>query len=56
MNTEIHKALGDVLDIDPGTVFEGSDVDDTFVRDESAGALVEHWKMRFQAKRHIVGI
>src|SRR5436190_4470938 len=51
MKAVVHQAFGDVLD---GNGFKVTQIQDAFVRDESAMALVEHGKIFIEPARDVV--
>ncbi len=56
MEAVIHESLRDVLDFHPGVLLNPRRSDDALVRDESAGALVEHREKRVEPPGDVVGI
>ena len=50
----VDQPLGDVVDADAGLLGQRPQVDDALVRDQAAGAGVEHGEVRFEPLGHVV--
>ena len=51
----IHEALRDVLDLE-AVLFPRAELEDALVRDEAAGAAVEHGEKLLEALGDVVGV
>ena len=56
VESEIHEALGDVLDFDAGTLLPLPQVEDAFVRDAAGFSFVKNREMLTETNGHVVGI
>jgi len=56
VESEIHEALGDVLDFDAGTLLPLTQIEDAFVRDAAGFSFVENREMLAEAGGNVVGI
>ena len=56
VESEIHEALGDVLDFDAGTLLPLTQIKDAFVRDAAGFSFVKNREMLTETNGHVVGI
>ena len=56
MKPEVHQALGNVHDLDPGSLLEGTRIENKLVSHESVFAGIEYGEVFLHALGHIVGV
>jgi len=56
VESEIHEALGDVLDFDASTLFPLTQVEDAFVGDATGFSFVKDREILTEADGHVVGV